>query len=106
MQEGKWPKSFHYCIKFYGLEPQDAIILKQEMLAAGGDVAISQYAIPPHGKRTDALIIGTETQLRILSRKMKIQYERLNEAGEKISEIMENIGRRHELVMGKKFELD
>ncbi|MCD6299358.1 MAG: dihydropteroate synthase [Thermoplasmata archaeon] len=99
------PKSFHHCIKFYGLEPQDAIILKQEMLAAGGDVAISQYAIPPHGKMTDALVIGTETQLRILSRKMKMQYERLNEAGEKISEIMENIGRRHELVMGKKFKL-
>jgi len=99
------PKSFHHCIKFYGLEPQDAIILKQEMLAAGGDVAISQYAIPPHGKMTDALVIGTETQLRILSRKMKMQYERLNEAGEKILEIMENIGRRHELVMGKKFEL-
>lgn len=77
------PKSFHYCIKFYGLEPQDAIILKQETLAAGGDVAISQYAIPPHGKKTDALVIGTKTQLRILSIKMGMQYERLNEAGKK-----------------------
>lgn len=96
------PKSFHYCIKFYGLEPQDAIILKQETLAAGGDVAISQYAIPPHGKKTDALVIGTKTQLRILSIKMGMQYERLNEAGKKISELLENIEKTHEINLGKK----
>ncbi|RLF45858.1 MAG: dihydropteroate synthase [Thermoplasmata archaeon] len=95
------PKSFHYCIKFYGLEPQDAIIMKQEMLAAGGDVAISQYAIPPHGKKTDALVIGTKTQLRILSMKMKMQYERLNEAGEKISGLIEGMKKTHEIVIGK-----
>ena len=95
------PKSFHYCIKFYGLEPQDAIIMKQEMLAAGGDVAISQYAIPPHGKKTDALVIGTKTQLRILSMKMKMQYERLNEAGEKISGLIEGIEKAHEINIGK-----
>jgi len=96
------PKSFHYCIKFYGLEPQDAIILKQEMLAAGGDVAISQYAIPPHGKKTDALVIGTKTQLRILSKKMGMQYERLEEAGKKISELIENTKKTHEINIGKK----
>ena len=95
------PKSFHYCIKFYGLEPQDAIIMKQEMLAAGGDVAISQYAIPPHGKKTDALVIGTKTQLHILSMKMKMQYERLNEAGEKISGLIESMEKTHEIVIGK-----
>ena len=95
------PKSFHYCIKFYGLEPQDAIIMKQEMLAAGGDVAISQYAIPPHGKKTDALVIGTKTQLRILSMKMKMQYERLNEAGEKISGLIESMEKTHEINIGK-----
>ena len=95
------PKSFHYCIKFYGLEPQDAIIMKQEMLAAGGDVAISQYAIPPHGEKTDALVIGTKTQLRILSMKMKMQYERLNEAGEKISGLIEGIEKTHEINIGK-----
>ena len=95
------PKSFHYCIKFYGLEPQDAIIMKQEMLAAGGDVAISQYAIPPHGEKTDALVIGTKTQLRILSMKMKMQYERLNEAGEKISGLIEGMKKTHEIVIGK-----
>ena len=95
------PKSFHYCIKFYGLEPQDAIIMKQEMLAAGGDVAISQYAIPPHGEKTDALVIGTKTQLRILSMKMKMQYERLNEAGEKISGLIESMEKTHEIVIGK-----
>ena len=95
------PKSFHYCIKFYGLEPQDAIIMKQEMLAAGGDVAISQYAIPPHGEKTDALVIGTKTQLRILSMKMKMQYERLNEAGEKISGLIESMEKTHEINIGK-----
>lgn len=94
------PKSFQHCIKFYGMEPQDAIILKQEMLAAGGDAAISQYAIPPHGKKTDVLVIGTKTQLRIVSEKMKMQYKRLRGAGEKISEIMKNMGRKHKPIMG------
>jgi len=96
------PKSIHHCIKFYGLEPQDAIILKQDMLAAGGDVAISQYAIPPHGKRTDALVIGTKTQLRILSKKVGMQYERLEEVGKKISELIENTKKTHEIDIGKK----
>ncbi len=96
------PKSFHYCIKFYGLEPQDAIIMKQEMLAAGGDVAISQYAIPPHGKKTDALVIGTKTQMHILSEKMKIQYERLSHAGNKISELIDNKSRN--VIIGKKLK--
>jgi len=96
------PKSIHHCIKFYGLEPQDAIILKQDMLAAGGDVAISQYAIPPYGKRTDALVIGTKTQLRILSKKVGMQYERLEEVGKKISELIENTKKTHEIDIGKK----
>lgn len=95
------PKSAHYCIKFYGLEPQDAIIMKQEMLAAGGDVAISQYAIPPHGKKTDALVMGTKTQMLTLSKKMKRQYERLSEAGEKISELIEGIEKTREVSIGK-----
>lgn len=98
------PKSFHYCIKFYGLEAQDAIILKQEMIASGGDAAISCYSIPPHGEKTDALIMGTKSQLHILSKKLKRQYKRIDQVGEQIIGITENVDKKHTR-LGKKFRL-
>ncbi len=95
------PKSFHHCIKFYELEPQDAIILKQEMIACGGDAAISRYAVPPYGKKTDALVMGTKSQLYALSRRLTGQYRRVSFIGDKIMEIMGNLDSSRVLNLGR-----
>ncbi|HEC75762.1 MAG TPA: dihydropteroate synthase [Thermoplasmatales archaeon] len=99
------PKMFHLNIKFKDVPPQDAIILKQEMLSIGGDTAISEKALPPHSSKTDVLVMGNEKQIKILASKLKKQYERLHKLGEEIENIIENIGKKTEIYIGnKKFE--
>lgn len=99
------PKLFHLNIKFKNVAPQDAIILKQEMLSVGGDTAISERALPPHSSKTDVLLMGNEKQIKILSSKLKKQYDRLHKIGEEIENIIENIGKKFEIHIGnKKFE--
>ncbi|MBC7081546.1 MAG: dihydropteroate synthase [Thermoplasmatales archaeon] len=82
------PKFFHLNIKLKDVAPQDAIIIKQEMLSLGGDTAISKKAMPPNSQRTDILIGGSEKQIRILLKKLKNQYKRLYEISEEIEEII------------------
>lgn len=99
------PKMFHFNIKFRDVTPQDAIILKQEMLSVGGDTAISEKALPPHSSKTDVLLMGSEKQIKILAIKLKKQYERLHKIGEEIENIIENFGKKVEIYIGnKKFE--
>ena len=45
--------------------------LKQEMLARGGDVAVTKHVIDGKTERSDVLIMGTPTQLRSLQEKLK-----------------------------------
>ena len=67
------PKLFGINIKLKDLAPQDAIILKQEMLNIGGDVAIAEETLPPYSKKTDVLIVGNKKQIIKLASKIKRQ---------------------------------
>lgn len=67
------PKSRHFIFMVRELDPRGANILKQEMLAVGGDAAISYHAITDWTKTTDAHIIGTERQLGIALQKLRTQ---------------------------------
>ena len=96
------PKLFHFNIKFKGLLPQDAIILKQEMLAVGGDAAISKESLPPRNFKTDVLLMGSKKQMAKVAIKLKKQYERLKKIGEEMEKLMENLNRQHEMKIGKK----
>lgn len=96
------PKSSFYCVKMYDVKAQDALILKQEMLSIGGDVAISRYTLPPSGKKTDILLIGTHSQLSFLLRKLDQHYARLNEIGREISNVIKNVDKKHEIIVGKR----
>ncbi|HEC82731.1 MAG TPA: dihydropteroate synthase [Thermoplasmatales archaeon] len=96
------PKMFHLNIKFKDVPPQDAIILKQEMLSIGGDTAISEKALPPYSSKTDVLLMGNEKQIKILANKLKKQYKRLHKLGEEIENIIENIRKKTEIYIGKR----
>ncbi len=99
------PKLFCINIKIKNILPQDAIILKQEMLSIGGDVAISKDALPPHCKKTDVLIMGNKKQIIMLISKIRKQYERLVNISNHIEEILNNLGKKQEMKIGnKKFE--
>ncbi|RLF48183.1 MAG: dihydropteroate synthase [Thermoplasmata archaeon] len=96
------PKLFHLNIKFKEMMPQDAIILKQEMLAAGGDAAIAEKALPPYTEKTDILLMGNKKQMVRVANKVKKQYDRLKKIGEEIEKIMENLEKRVEMKIGSK----
>ena len=96
------PKLFGINIKLKDLAPQDAIILKQEMLNIGGDVAIAEETLPPYSKKTDVLIMGNKKQIIKLASKIKRQYNRLANIGENIEKILENIEKEQEIKIGNK----
>jgi dihydropteroate synthase len=99
------PKTEHRCIRLYDLAAQDALIMKQEMLSLGGDVAISRRALPPCGDESDVLVMGTLPQLERLADKLTRQYDRLCGCGTAISRILENMEASHMLRLGDGIEL-
>lgn len=99
------PKMFHLNIKIEDVEPQDAIIMKQEMLCCGGDVAIAYNALPPKGEKGNVMIMGTEKQMELLVARLKRQYERLKKLGEEIENLLHRFERKVVMKIGnKKFE--
>ena len=99
------PKMFHLNIKIEDVEPQDAIIMKQEMLCCGGDVAIAYNALPPKSEKGNVMIMGTEKQIELLVARLKRQYERLKKLGEEIENLLHRFERKVVMKIGnKKFE--
>lgn len=61
------------CVKFYGLQCRQANILKQEMLALGGDAAVARGTVACSIDHTDVILIGTDKQLHKLCTKLAPQ---------------------------------
>ncbi|MCX5974120.1 MAG: dihydropteroate synthase [Coprothermobacterota bacterium] len=66
-------KGQSFAIRFSELDPRAANVLKQEMLARGGEAAISWKALNLNEETTDVLLFGTLTQLRLLVEKLTRQ---------------------------------
>lgn len=58
------------CVKLTGLLCRQANILKQEMLALGGDAAVARGTVACSIDHTDVILIGTEKQLQTLCGKL------------------------------------
>jgi len=93
------PKFFHLNIKLKDVDARDAIIIKQEMLAIGGDAAISKKSLQ-NLEKTDVLITGNEKQIKLLLKKLKNQYSRLKNVSEELEEIIKE--RKKSIKIGKK----
>lgn len=79
----------------------EALIIKQEMLARGGDAATSREAILGEKNSVDVLIIGTVAQIRSLIQKLRMQALNLPEIGDLLEELMEkedDVNYRHSRV--------
>ncbi|MGB9636093.1 MAG: dihydropteroate synthase [Thermoplasmata archaeon] len=81
-------KSEIYRIYISGIKSVCANIIKQEMLAAGGDAAIPMEAITGNEGTCDIVLLGTEKNLKIFMEKLKKQPFNLGEVSEKISDVM------------------
>ncbi|MBC8018927.1 MAG: dihydropteroate synthase [Verrucomicrobia bacterium] len=61
------------CVKLRGLQCRQANILKQEMLALGGDAAVARGTVACSIDSTDVILIGTDKQLHKLCNKLAPQ---------------------------------
>jgi dihydropteroate synthase len=79
-------KSVHMVLKIKNLTTTEALIMKQEMLSRGGDVALTRDAVSHETKMTDVLVMGTLLQLERLARKLDQQARSLPQIAEMIRE--------------------
>ena len=85
------PKAISRVVKFESVVLQDAIIIKQDMLSIGGEVAVPKNTFELHEKTGDILIIGTLNQLRNLVSKLKRHYSRIKKIAEELEVILEGV---------------
>jgi len=74
-----------------GISSMEAIIIKQEMLARGGDAAIPKMALRCDPDPQRILVLGTLSQISGLTRKLKDQPFRLPFVGKAIEEALRQI---------------
>ncbi|RXA20814.1 dihydropteroate synthase [Methanosarcina sp. MSH10X1] len=83
-------KSVHLMLKISNLTTTEALIIKQEMLARGGDAALTRDAVSHETEATDVLVMGTLLQLGRLARKLEGQARSLPLIAEMIRECIAN----------------
>jgi len=84
------PKAIFRCIKLKNIPARAANILKQEMLANGGEAAVGHNAARCEGT-TDMLLMGTLKQYRRLIAKLKLQPFGLKTVAAEIKAILANL---------------
>lgn len=80
-------------LKVYNLKLPQAHILKQEMLAIGGDAAVNRAVLVGGVERTDVLIMGTLKQYYELCRRLLRQPFSMKKLSEEIRQILSNISK-------------
>lgn len=84
------PKAVFKCIKLKNIPARAANILKQEMLANGGEAAVGHNAARCEGT-TDMLLMGTLKQYRRLIAKLRLQPFGLKAVAAEIKAILANL---------------
>ena len=85
------PKAISKVIKLENVLLQDAIIIKQDMLSLGGEVAVPKNTFELHDKNGDILIMGTVKQLNELVGKLYRHYPRLQNIAKELSALLRDI---------------
>ena len=94
------PKSQHLNIVLKTVKTSWANIIKQEMLACGGDAAISRSSYACLEKQTDILLMGNVSTLERFITKMRMQPECFNNLTDSVEKIIKN--NEHKVKIGKK----
>jgi dihydropteroate synthase len=85
------PKMIHCVIKLENVNLQDAIIIKQDMLSIGGEVAVPKHTFQLTGELASILVIGTYKQLQLLVQKLNRHYPRIKALARELDEILQTI---------------
>jgi dihydropteroate synthase len=82
-------KTVSKVIRVSNITTTEALIIKQEMLARGGDAALERDAVSHETEKTDVLIIGTLLQFEKLVRKLSYQARSLPLIAEMMAKALE-----------------
>ena len=82
------------CVKLTGLQCRQANILKQEMLALGGDAAVARGTVACSIDKTDVILIGTDKQLLSLCSKLSPQPFGLPALAAELKQILKHAAQR------------
>ena len=85
------PKAVSKNIKLENVILQDAIIIKQDMLSVGGEVAIPRNTFELHDKTGDLLIMGNLKQLYNLVEKLDRHYPRLKNIAKELAILLKDV---------------
>jgi dihydropteroate synthase len=85
-------KTLYFNLKVEGIEPRRANLLKQEMIALGGDVAIDGRGFDCSAEQTDALLMGTQKHFEKLTSKLE-QYPDIQPLGHALRETLKNLSK-------------
>ena len=85
------PKAVHRCICLSKVAVRDAIIIKQDMLSVGGEVAIPKDTFYLEKEPVKILVMGSVHQLRLLVEKLSRHYPRIQRISEEIERILKDI---------------
>lgn len=85
------PKAISKVIKIENVVLQDAIIIKQDMLSIGGEVAVPKNTFDLHDKTGNILIIGTLKQLNELVGKLNRHYSRLKDIARELEILLKDV---------------
>ncbi len=85
------PKAVFKVMKLEQVVLQDAIIIKQDMLSLGGEVAIPRDAFELKKNPSAILVMGTVAQLRDLVGKLQRHYPRIQTIAAELAAVVEKI---------------
>ena len=85
------PKTILKVIKLENIILQDAIIIKQDMLSIGGEVAVPKNTFQLHDKTGNILIIGTLKQQHELVEKLNRHYSRIKNIAKELEKVLKDI---------------
>ena len=87
------PKAMHHTFKLERVDSRAALIIKQEMLTAGGEAAVCRGVIGLSSKRTDMLVMGTRRQLQLAMGKLRGQPFGAAAVAEELEAVIQNMDR-------------
>lgn len=85
------PKAVFRVIRLNDVILQDAIIIKQDMLSIGGEVAIPKEAFELHEKTASILIMGTFQHFSDLVIKLNRHYSRIQQLSKELSDFLQTV---------------
>ena len=87
------PKALHHTFKLEDVDSRAALIIKQEMLSAGGDAAVCRGALGRTSKLSDILVMGTRKQVRRALAKLAYQPFGCRDVAAELRAVMANLDR-------------